>query len=118
METKEKSEEKNYEAQFDSTVKFIEDHVEKKSPTGLKTIINTWIYTLEQHKGFKTISNNLTKLQEALESKDSEKIISLLEKLGEQTTDAASKAEGSEATKIKYLGKALTSASKTIAKFA
>jgi uncharacterized protein YukE len=117
METKEKTTEKNYGSQIDSTVKTIEDHVEKKSTSGVAGAINKWIDVLEDHKGLKTIASNLNKLKEAVESKDSEKIVSLLETLGEQTTKAADEAEGAEATKIKHLGKALTTASKAIAKF-
>ena len=37
--------------------------------------------------------------------------------LGEETTKAAEMAKGSEATKIKALGKALSTGSKTIAKY-
>lgn len=117
MEAKEKKTEKNYEVQIDSAVKAIEDHVEKKSTTGVSGAINKWIETLESNKGLKTIASNLTKLKEALESKDADKIVTLLETLGEQTTKAADEAEGAEATKIKHLGKVLTTASKTIAKF-
>jgi len=117
METKEKTAEKNYGSQIDSTVKTIEDHVEKKSATGVTGTINKWIDALEDHEDLKTIGSNLNKLKEAVESKDSAKIVSLLGTLGEQTTKAADEAEGAEATKIKHLGKALTSASKAIAKF-
>lgn len=117
MKTEEKSIEKNYEAHIDSTVKAVEDHVEKKSVVGVSSTINKWIETLADHKGLKTIASNLDKLKDALESKDTEKIVTLLETLGEQTTKAADEAEGAEATKIKHLGKALTTASKAIPKF-
>lgn len=112
METKEK----NYGTQLDSTAKTIEDHVEKKSSTGVSGTINKWIDTLEDHKGFNTIASNLHKLNEAIENKETKNIVTLLATLGEETSHAAEKAEGAEATKIKYLGKALTTASKAIAK--
>jgi hypothetical protein len=117
METKEKETEKNYEVQIDTTVSTIEGHVEKQSITGLSGTINKWIDTLENHKELKTISGNLSKLKDAIESKNAGKIVSLLATLGDETSKAAENAKGSEATKIKHLGKALTTASKAVAKF-
>jgi len=117
METKEKKIEKDHGTQIDSTVKSIEDHVEKKTITGVSASINKWIDTLETHKGLKTIASNLNKLKDAIESKETKKIATLLETLGEETTKAADGADGAEATKIKNLGKALTAASKAVAKF-
>ena len=113
METKEKS----YTEQLDKTVETISNHVEKKSGTGLTTTINKWIDVLEDHKDLKSIAGNLKKLQIAIEDKKWDKAVTLMEMLGEETTKAAEMAEGSEATKIKALGKALTSGSKAIAKF-
>lgn len=113
METKEK----NHGTHIDSTIETIQNHVEKKSGTGLTSTINKWIDILEDHKDFKTIASNLNKLKDAIDSKDGEQAVALLATLGEQTTTAADKAEGAEATKIKHLGKALTTASKAIAKF-
>jgi len=116
MELKEKKIEKNHGTQIDSTVKTIEEHVEKKSATGVTGVINKWIDTLEDHKDLKTIASNLDKLKEAIESKDFKKVATLLETLGEQTTKAAGEADGTEATKIKHLGKVLTTTSKAISK--
>jgi predicted nucleotidyltransferase len=113
METKEKS----YADQIEATVETISTHIEKKSGTGLSTTINKWIDVLEDHKDLKTIASNLKKLKTAIDDKDVKKAVTLMETLGEQTKDAAEMAEGSEATKIKSLGKALTSGSKAIAKF-
>ncbi len=113
METKEK----NYSEQMDKTVETIATHVEKKSATGLSTTINKWIDTLEDHKDLKSIAGNLKKLQQAIEDKKGDKIVTLMATLGEETTKAAEMAAGSEATKIKSLGKALTAGSKAIAKF-
>lgn len=113
METKEK----NYAEQIDKTVETIATHVEKKSGTGLTSIINKWIDILEDHKDLKSIASNLKKLQQAIEDKKVDKAVTLMATLGEETTKAAEMAEGSEATKIKSLGKALTAGSKAIAKF-
>lgn len=113
METKEK----NYSEQIDATVETISTHVEKKSGTGLTTTINKWIDVLEDHKDLKTIASNLKKLQKAIEDKNFEKAVTLMATLGEETTKAAEMADGNEATKIKSLGKALTTSSKAIAKF-
>jgi hypothetical protein len=113
METKEKS----YTEQIEATIETISNHVEKKSGTGLSTTINKWIDVLEHHKDLKTIASNLKKLKQALDDKDAKKVVMLMETLGEETTKAAEMTEGSEATKIKSLGKALTSGSKAIAKF-
>ena len=113
METKEK----NYAEQIDKTVETIATHVEKKSGTGLTSIINKWIDILEDHKDLKSIASNLKKLQQAIEDKKVDKAVTLMATLGEETTKAAEMAEGGEATKIKSLGKALTAGSKAIAKF-
>ncbi|MBC7641155.1 MAG: hypothetical protein H7174_02260 [Flavobacterium sp.] len=113
METKEK----NYTEQIDATVETITTHVEKKSVTGLTTTLSKWIDVLEDHKDLKTIAANLKKLKQAIDDKEGKKIVSLMETLGEQVSDAAEMATGTEATKIKHLGKALTSGSKAIAKF-
>jgi hypothetical protein len=113
METKEK----NYSEQIDATVETISTHVEKKSATGLTTTINKWIDVLEDHKDLKTIASDLKKLQKAIEDKNFEKAVTLMATLGEETTKAAEMADGNEATKIKSLGKALTTSSKAIAKF-
>jgi hypothetical protein len=113
METKEKS----YTDQIEATVETISTHVEKKSGTGLSTTINKWIDVLEDHKDLKTIASNLKKLKEAIDDKEVKKAVMLMETLGEETTKVAEMAEGSEATKIKSLGKALTAGSKAISKF-
>ena len=113
METKEK----NYTEQIDSTVETISTHVEKKSATGLTTTINKWIDVLENHKDLKTIASDLKKLEKAIGDKDFKKVVMLMDTLGTETTKAAEMAEGNEATKIKSLGKALSSGSKAIAKF-
>jgi predicted nucleotidyltransferase len=113
METKEKS----YKEQLETTVETINTHVEKKSGTGLTTTINKWIDVLEDHKDLKTIASNLKKLKTAIDDKNVEKAVTLMATLGEQVTDAAEMAEGTEATSIKKLGKALTTGSKAIAKF-
>jgi len=116
METKEKKTEKNYGSQIDATVKTVEEHVAKKSGTGVTGVISKWIETLEEHKDLKTIATNLSKLKEAMEGKDFKKVATLLETLGEQTTRAAGETKDAEATKIKHLGKVLTTTSKAIAK--
>jgi len=116
MEVKEKSVEKSYSSQIDSTVKTIEEHIEKKSVSGIAVTIKKWIDVLEDQKGLKTIATNLNKLKDAIESKDFKKVATLLETLGEETTKVAGEAEGAEATKIKHLGKVLTTTSKAIAK--
>lgn len=117
METREKETEQNYEVQIDTTVSTIEGHVERRSLVGLSGTIEKWIGTLENYKELQTISGNLSKLKDAIESKNSDKIVSLLATLGEETSKAAQNAKGSEATRIKHLGKALTTASKAVSKF-
>lgn len=112
-----KNTETNFTEQIDKTVETIATHVEKKSGTGLSTTINKWIDVLEENKDLKSIASNLKKLQQAIEDKKVDKVITLMATLGEETNKAAEMAEGSEATKIKSLGKALTAGSKAIAKF-
>ena len=109
--------EKDYTEHLDKTVKTVNDHVEKKSAAGLTTTINKWVDVLDEHKELKTIASNLKKLLQAIDDKNGQKIITLMETLGEETTKAAETAEGTEATKIKALGKTLTTGAKAIAKF-
>jgi hypothetical protein len=117
MATTEKST-ASHAPEIDSTIEKIESHVEKGTPTGVKATINTWIKKLGEQEGLSGISDNLEKLQDALEVKDGKKIISLLTTLGEDTTAAAADAEGKDATKVKALGKALSTAAKALGKMA
>lgn len=55
-------------------------------------------------------------LKEAISDKDGPSIVNLMNKLGEETTAAASKGENGESLKIKMLGKALTAGAKAISK--
>jgi hypothetical protein len=106
----------DYAKQIDSTIKSIEDHVEKGSTTGASTSINSWIKTLEGYPQLESIGADLEKLKEAISAKNGKKIVDIITKLGSETTEAAESAEGAEATKIKHLGKALTTAAKAIGK--
>lgn len=101
---------------IDSTIESIEQHLEKKSPTGVTTAINNWIKTLSGNKDFKEITSDLEDLKEALSEKDGKKIIKLMTSLGEKTTASAENAKGDEAKGVKRLGKSLTMAAKTIGK--
>ena len=101
---------------IDSTIESIEQHIEKKSPSGVTTAINTWIKALDGNKNLKDIASDLEDLKEALSAKDGKKIVELMTSLGEKTTASAESAEGNDAKGVKKLGKALTSAAKTIGK--
>lgn len=101
---------------IDSTIESIEQHIEKKSPSGVTTAINNWVKTLNGNKDFKDITSDLEDLKEALSEKDGKKIVELMTSLGEKTTASAENAEGNDAKGVKKLGKALTSAAKTISK--
>ncbi len=101
---------------IDSTIESIEQHLEKKSPSGVTTSINTWIKALSGNKDLKDIASDLEDLKEALTEKDGKKIVELMTSLGEKTTASAESAEGNDAKGVKKLGKALTSAAKTISK--
>jgi hypothetical protein len=101
---------------IDSTITSIEEHVEKGSATGVSTSINSWIKTLEDYPELEGIADDLEKLKEAISDKNGKKIVEIMTKLGSATTDAAESTEGTEATKIKHLGKALTTAAKAINK--
>jgi len=117
METRQRKAERTYEAQIDTTISTVEEHAEKESGAGATGTINKWIDTLENQKSLKTIASKLDKLKDAIESKDTKKIVWLLVTLGEKTIKAAENAAGAEATKIKHLGIALITASKVISKF-
>lgn len=101
---------------IDSTIESIEQHLEKKSPSGVTTAINNWIKALDGNKDLKGIASGLEDLKTALSEKDGKKIVELMTSLGEQTTASAEGAEGNDAKGVKKLGKALTSAAKTIGK--
>ena len=105
-----------HSTQIDSTIKAIEDHVEKGTTTGVSASISAWIKKLESQKELKNIAADLEKLKEAISAKEGKKIVELMTKLGSETTKAAESAEGAEGTKIKNLGKALTTAAKAIGK--
>ncbi len=109
--------EKESEVQhLDKTIEALENSIEKESATGSSTAITSWIKTLSDQKGFKTIVTDLEKLKEAIADKDGKEICKLLEKLGNETVKAAEKAEGGESTKIKKLGNTLLSGSKMLKK--
>lgn len=102
---------------IESTIESIEQHIEKKSPSGVTTSINNWIKALGGNKDLKDIASDLEDLKEALSEKDGKKIVELMTSLGEKTTASAENAEGNDAKGVKKLGKALTSAAKTIGKW-
>ena len=101
---------------IDSTIETIEQHLEKKSPSGVTTVINNWIKALGGNKDLKDIASDLEDLKEALSAKDGKKIVELMTSLGEKTTASAENAEGNDAKGVKKLGNFLTSAAKTISK--
>lgn len=110
--------EKDYSKNLDSTTMMVEDHVEKKDLTGVSSSISGWITKLGEYDSLKTVAADLEKLKAALSEKDGKKIVSLMATLGSETTKAAASAHGDEVSKIKNLGKALSSASKAISMFA
>lgn len=101
---------------IDSTIDSIEQLVEKKSVTGAPSAIDGWIKTLHGNEDLADISSDLEDLKEAISKMDGKKIVELMTSLGEQTTAAASSAKGDDASGVKKLGSALTSAAKTIGK--
>jgi hypothetical protein len=104
-----------YSTHIDETIKAIEDHVDKGTTT-VQTSISSWIKTLGGYPELKDIAADLEDLKEAISDKNGKKIVDLMTKLGTGTTEAAANAEGSEGTKIKALGKALTAGAKAISK--
>lgn len=110
--------EKDYSKNLDSTSMMVTNQVEKKDLTGVSNSISGWISKLSEYDSLKSVAADLGKLNEALAAKDGKKIVSLMATLGTETTKAADSAHGEEATKIKHLGKALSSASKAISMFA
>ncbi|MFD1257435.1 hypothetical protein ACFQ3S_11560 [Mucilaginibacter terrae] len=110
------SEEKSEAQHLEKTIDALENSIENETATGSSTGINSWIKTLSDHTGFKTIVNDLEKLKEAIADKDGKKIYTLLEKLGDETVKAAEKADGKESASIKKLGKTLLKGSKLIEK--
>ncbi len=92
---------------LDETIEVLKTSIENESKTGASPKITSWIKTLNEKEGFKTIVSDLEKLKEAIADKDGKKIYSLLEKLGEATISKAEKAKTGESASIKKLGETL-----------
>ncbi|UKT63949.1 hypothetical protein [Pedobacter mucosus] len=107
---------KSEQEHLDETIEVLETSIEKESKTGASPKINSWIKTLNEKEGFKTIVNDLEKLKEAIADKDGKKIYTLLEKLGEATVSKAEKAKTGESASIKKLGQALIKGSAFVKK--
>jgi hypothetical protein len=103
-------------ANLEKTIEQVEDSIEKKTTTGASTSITSWIKTLSENKDLKPIADDLEKLKEAISEKDGATIIELLDKIGQETIEAADKAEDDSGKNIKKLGKALVAASKAVKK--
>ena len=110
------SEAKSEEQHLEKTIEALENSIEKESQTGSTASINSWIKTLIDRPGYKTIAHDLEKLKEAIADKDGKKVYTLLEKLGNETVKAAEKAEGGENKAITKLGKTLLKGSKLVEK--
>jgi hypothetical protein len=103
-------------ANLEKTIEQVEDSIEKKSTTGASTSISSWIKTLSGNEDLKPIADDLEKLKEAISEKDGATIVELLDKIGQETVEAADKAEDDSGKNIKKLGKALVAASKAVKK--
>lgn len=112
------SETKSEAEHLEKTIDALENSIEKETATGSSASITSWIKTLNEQTGFKTIAHDLEKLKEAIADKDGKKIYTLLEKLGDETVKAAEKAEGKENASIKKLGKSLLKGAKLVKKLA
>ena len=110
--------EKSQSQHLDSTIESLQKEVDSESTRGAQTSISSWIKTLSEHEELKGIADDLQSLKEALTALDGKKIVSLMTKLGKDTTAAAEKAEGAEGEKVKKLGSLLTSSAKAISKIA
>ncbi|WP_294244292.1 hypothetical protein [uncultured Chryseobacterium sp.] len=98
---------------IEKTIELVETGIENESKTGASPNINSWIKILKDRRGFAPILHDLEKLKDAMADKDSKKICSLLEKLGNATVEAADKAENTkDSASIKKLGKGLLKISK------
>jgi hypothetical protein len=103
-------------ANLEKTIEQVEDSIEKKTTTGASTSISAWIKTLSANEDLKPIADDLEKLKEAISEKDGATIVELLDKIGQETVEAADKAEDDSGKNIKKLGKALVAASKAVKK--
>ena len=106
----------NITQHIESTSELIDKHVKDATTTGVSNSISSWIKTLESHSEFKGIANDLENLKTAISEKNGNQIVSLMTKLGTETTNAAEKADDGDAQKIKMLGKALTAGAKALSK--
>lgn len=101
----------------EKTIELVDTAIEKESKTGAAPSITSWIKILKDRRGFAPILHDLEKLKDAMADKDSKKICSLLEKLGNATVEAAEKAENTkDSASIKKLGKGLLKVSKLAGK--
>ena len=110
------AEQKSEAEHIEKTIDALENSIEKETATGSSTNITSWIKTLSDKPGYKTIAHDLEKLKEAIADKDGKKISTLLEKLGNETVKAAEKAEGKENASIKKLGQSLLKGAKLVQK--
>jgi hypothetical protein len=60
------SETKSEEQHLEKTIDALENSIEKESQTGSTASINSWIKTLTDRPGYKTIAHDLEKLQKGL----------------------------------------------------
>ncbi len=107
---------KDHSKRLETTATSITEHVQKGTTTGISTSITSWIKTLGAHKELEGIAADLEELKTAISEKDGKQIVSIMTKLGAETTKAAENAEEGDAKKIKMLGKSLTAGAKAIGK--
>lgn len=107
----------SYALEINSTIEKIEAHVEKGTPTGVKTIVGTGGKKLSKHQELLSIGNDFEKLQGALESENGTKISSLLTSLGEHATLQQKRLKVKKVLKTKRLIKLLLRQQKQLVKW-
>ncbi|CAH1002516.1 hypothetical protein LEM8419_03395 [Neolewinella maritima] len=104
-------------AQLDATIDSLDQGLQQ-AKSGASSNISSWVDTLNgtNDPALQTLASELRDLEKMLSSSnpDGKKLREALDSIGQHTTAMASKASGSEADKIRQLGKQLTDAANTI----
>ncbi|MEP0547861.1 MAG: hypothetical protein ABJF88_13080 [Rhodothermales bacterium] len=103
--------------QLDATLGVLDGGVAALSPAAARSTIERWLDTLADHDGMNGVATVLGELRAALAAKpiDGGEVGRILERLGEQTTEAADQADDDAVTsKIERLGGLLASAGRAL----
>ena len=100
--------------QLETTIEKLDENIKSKTTTGASVSISSWIKKLSDNEDLKPIADDLEKLKAAISAKDGAEIVTLLDKVGKATIDAASNADDDSSKGVAKLGKALVAGAKAV----